>query len=198
MAQMQDHRNDADLVGAVRAAHQEAYAVLVDRHLSKVYSLVARMVCNTADAEDVTQEVFLRAFQRLHLYDPRCSFRNWLLRIATNLSLNHLRSRRRKRVVQRPDVEGQGHARCGRDPPAEVPSPREWQYWFSQLDQSQRAAIVLFHFSGMRYTEIAEVLNVPLNTVKTLLHRGRKRLRGLMATGMAPENRSWNVTIQNG
>ena len=83
-------------------------------------------------------------------------------------------------------------------PSGDVPGPREWGHWLGQLDESQRTAIVLFHFHEMPYTEIAEVLNVPLNTVRTLLHRGRRRLRERMTQGIAPENGSWNVAIQNG
>ncbi len=198
MAETRDKRSDADLVGAVCAGETDAFTALVDRYLPDVYALVARMLHNTADAEDVTQEAFLRAFGRLPLCDVRRSFRSWLLKIAANVSLNHLRSRRRERALQLRRAERDGDAADRWEQTAEVPSPRDWEYWLSRLDESQRAAIVLFHFSEMSYTEVAEVLNVPLNTVKTLLHRGRRKLRELITRGVVPENGSWNVATQNG
>lgn len=198
MAAKQDNRSDGELVRVVRAGEREAYAVLVDRYLSDVYSVVVRVVGHAADAEDVTQDAFLRTFQRLHLFDPGHSFRNWLLKIATNLALNRLRSRRRERVLPFGDVGDAPDVRVRRDRKVDVPGPREWAYWLGRLDESQRAAIVLFHFSEMSYRDVAEVLSMPVNTVKTHLHRGRKRLRELMRERTFPENGSWNVAIQNG
>ncbi len=198
MPKTPDSPSDADLVRAVRAGDRQAYGRLVDRHLAQVYAVAVRIVGNTADAEDLAQDAFLRAFERLHLYDMNHPFRNWLAKIAANLAVNHLRARHRERLLHLRLAEG-GPDSLGRSGPAsETPSPSEWRYWLDQLDASQRAAIVLFHFHEMPYAEIAEVLDVPLNTVRTLLHRGRKRLRELTTTRLVAENGSWNVVIQSG
>jgi len=193
---IQDNASDADLVGAVRAGQGAAtFGTLVERHLASVYSVVLRVVGSRADAEDVTQEAFVRAFERLDRYDVNYSFRNWLLKIATNLALNHLRSRRREHVGHRRLAEARSDPTDGSNPKTEGPSTADWQHWLGQLDGSQRAAIVLFHFCELPYVQVAEVLDVPVNTVRTLLHRGRKRLRELLTAGVARETPSWNVAI---
>lgn len=189
----QENPSDADLVRTVRAGNRTAYGVLVDRHLPSVYAVVARIVCNAADAEDLTQETFLRAFERLHLHETRYSFRNWLLKMATNLALNHLRSRRRERNIHLRVAEANTDGSATSHANDEVPGSSDWDYWLDQLDGSQRAAIVLFHFQEMSYAQIAEVMETPVNTVRTQLHRGRKRLRELMTLRTKAENGLWSV-----
>ena len=195
MASQEPKPSDAELVRAVRSGDREAYGRLADRYLGSVYAAAIRITCNAAAAEDVAQDTILRALQRLDLYDMKHPFRNWLLKIATNLALNQLRSRRRERLLHErvaADELRNGHAAEADDA---IPSRSHWQQWLSQLDESQRAAIVLFHFHELPYAEIAQVLNLPLNTVRTLLHRGRRRLRDVMGSHPMLENGSWNVAI---
>ena len=192
-----DLPSDAELARAVCEGRREAFDLLVDRHLASVYAVAARIVHNRTEAEDVAQDTFIRAFERLYLYDLEHSFRNWLLKIATNLAINRLRSRRRERVLKLRVAEQTRQAEPEPAPAAELPGAREWQYWLDQLDESQRTAIVLFHFHQMPYAEIAEVLDVPINTIRTYLHRGRKRLRTLMAGAVTSENGSWQIAIPN-
>ncbi len=188
-----DNLTDTDLVRATCAGDRDAYGALVGRHLSSVYAAAVRVVCDRAAAEDVAQDTFVRALERLYLYDMAHPFRNWLLKIATNLALNHLRSCRRDRVLHVRFAEAREARAAGTPTAADVPDPTDWKRWLEQIDEKHRAAIVLFHFHEMPYVEIAEVLDVPVNTVRTFLHRGRKRLRELMTAGSMPENGSWNV-----
>jgi len=198
MADSPDKLGDADLAEAVLAGETARYGVLVDRHLSSVYALVLRMVRNGADAEDLAQDAFLRAFERLHMFDTRRSFRSWLMKIATNLAINHLRARRRHRTFGLGEASAEMPDRAGEDPKAELPGRRDWQHWLGRLSELQRAAIVLFHFCEMSYAEIGQTMDMPVSTVKTHIHRGRKRLRELMTTSRMPENGTWNVAISNG
>lgn len=195
MPQNTDTPSDAELARAVCEGRTEAYDLLVGRHLKSVYAVAVRIVHDRTEAEDVVQDTFIRAFERLYLYDIEHSFRNWLLKIATNLSINRLRSRRRERILKLNLAEKTQQAKP--EPAAEIPAAREWQYWLDQLDESQRTAIVLFHFHQMPYAEIAEVLDVPVNTVRTYLHRGRKRLRTLMTDPDDSENGSWQIATPN-
>jgi RNA polymerase sigma-70 factor (ECF subfamily) len=193
-----DIPTDADLVRATCAGDRAAFGVLVDRHLPSVYGAALRVVGNRATAEDVAQDAFVRAFERLYLYDMAHPLRNWLMKIATNLALNHLRSSRRERILHLNLAERQAtHVDASPTTP-DLPAPEQWQHWLAQLDDNYRTAVVLFHFHEMPYADIAEVLDVPLNTVRTYIHRGRRRLRELMTAGSRPENGSWNVTMQNG
>ncbi len=195
MRTSQDEKSDGALVRAVMEGDREAFGALVDRHLSSVVAVVSRIVCHRADAEDLAQDTFVRAFERLGQYGQAHSFRNWLLKIATNLALNHLDARRRERN-RYPRIAENTRDRMetsGKD--ADLPSPRQWQHWLSKLDKSQRAAIVLFHFQELSYAEVAEALDVPINTVRTHLHRGRRRLRELLSACQLPEDESWNAVI---
>lgn len=193
-----DHRRDVELVRAACAGEDGSYAGLVDRHLASVYAVVARIVINRDDAEDLTQETFVRAFERLALYDMERCFRNWILKIATNLAINHLRRQRRERVVRLQLVE-ERKAKANPAPRTdEIPGSGQWRHLLGQLDEMQRTAIVLFHFEQMPCAEIADVLDVPATTVRTHLHRGRRRLRELMSNCRVAGNGSWTVAIQNG
>ncbi len=190
-----DNPSDADLVRAVGEGDRAAFGVLVDRHLAGVYAVALRLLRNAAEAEDVAQDSLLRAMERLHQYDPEHSFHNWLLKIATNQSLNRLRSRRRERQMQE-RLAGQESRRPASSSRPET-SPTDWRYWLDQLDEPQRLAIILFHFHQMPYAEVAEILELPINTVRTHLHRGRKRLRELMAQVVHWEDGSWQIATPN-
>jgi RNA polymerase sigma-70 factor (ECF subfamily) len=190
-----DQYEDAALIRAAMTGDRGAYGALVDRHLPGVYAVVLRIVCNRTDAEDLAQDTFIRALERLGQYGMDHPFRNWLLKIATNLAINHLQARRRERLRYPRIAETRPETTGTPDDGPDLPSPREWQHWLAQLDEAPRAAIVLFHFHEMSYLEVAEVLNVPLNTVRTYLHRGRRRLRELMTAGRLPETGSCTVAM---
>ncbi|MHC4444258.1 MAG: RNA polymerase sigma factor [Planctomycetota bacterium] len=198
MQNCRDNPSDGDLVRSARGGDGQAFGRLVDRYLSLVYAVAVRIVCDSSDAEDLTQDTFMRALERLHLYNQKRCFRNWLLKIATNLSINHLRSRQRDQVLKLRMADIQAADSKQDNSKLEVPGPRQWQYWLDKIDESQRAAIVLFHFHQMPYDQIAEALDVPLNTVRTLLYRGRRKLRELLTRHTDQENGPWNVAIQNG
>ena len=185
--------SDLELVHAARAGDRRAYGALVDRHLRSVYSVTLRLLGHCSDAEDVSQDTFLRAYERLSLFDDTRSFRNWLLKIASNLAINRIRSRKREQKLKLRLADAE---ETSTEPDhADVPSPREWAYWLDQIDDQHRAAIVLFHFHDLPYTEIAEVLQVPVNTVRTYLYRGRKRLRELMGGEAVSENGTCSVAM---
>ena len=182
----QDNRSDADLVLAVRADSREAREVLVNRHLPSVYAVAFRIAGQSCDAEDISQDSFVRAFEKLEQYDLGRSFRNWLLKIATNLAIDHVRSRKRLRVVDLEPEQAFGW-REREDSGPEV------QRLLGRLDEGQRAAIALFHFEELSYDQVAEAMGVPINTVRTLLHRGRRRLGELIQREKAMEDRAWTA-----
>lgn len=188
-----DGLTDLELVRSVRKGDRGAYGQLVDRHLRSVYAVALRIVGQACEAEDVSQDTFLRAFERLDLFDDTRSFHNWLLKIAGNLAINRIRSRGREHKLKLRLAEtDEPDERTG---DTDVPGPQEWAYWLDQIDDMQRSAIVLFHFHEMPYTEIAEVLQVPVNTVRTYLYRGRKRLKEIMNGQRVSENGSWTVAM---
>jgi len=166
------------LIRAVRAGDRMSREVLVDRYLSSVFAIVMRITGNAADAEDITQDTFVRVFERLDQYNADGPFKNWILKIATNLAISHYRSRRRENLNLKTTYA------ISREPSTEHPCTQEdtrhFQELLHRLEENERLAIILFHFQEMSYAETAQAMNTPINTVRTLLHRGRSRLRELL------------------
>ena len=123
--------DDAELAVLAHGGDMEAYGTLVDRHLSGVYAVIRRIVFNSSDAEDLTQDTFVRALTRLDQYGRDFPFRNWLLKIATNLAINHIRSR----SASGPGSRGSSRtARTGRKSRSKRRTPRSGRRWLEKLE----------------------------------------------------------------
>jgi RNA polymerase sigma-70 factor (ECF subfamily) len=155
---------------------------VVREHSARVYRLAYRLTGNTHDAEDLTQEVFVRVFRSLDSYTPG-TFEGWLHRITTNLFLDMARRRQRIRF------EGLAEETAGRlsgdEPtPAQAFDARHFdsdvQDALRALAPEYRAAVVLCDIEGLSYEEIASTLGVKLGTVRSRIHRGRAQLRGAL------------------
>jgi RNA polymerase sigma-70 factor (ECF subfamily) len=155
---------------------------VVRTHSARVYRLAYRLTGNPHDAEDLTQEVFVRVFRSLGSYTPG-TFEGWLHRITTNLFLDLARRRQRIRFENLgQDVEGRV---SGGDPtPAEAFDDRhldgDIQTALRDLAPEYRAAVVLCDIEGLSYEEIAATLGVKIGTVRSRIHRGRAQLRATL------------------
>lgn len=181
--------SDAELVSQAQRGNPTAFAALVLRYQDRVYNTCYRMCRHDADALDLTQSTFVRALEALPRFEARAHFFTWLFRIAVNLTLSHRRVQRRRPALalRRFDDENGPY-----DPPAvrdvEDPSQRAEQAEMrrrleaalSQLDEGFRAAVVLKDVEGLDYAAIAEILAVPVGTVKSRIHRGRLMLKKLL------------------
>jgi RNA polymerase sigma factor (sigma-70 family) len=152
---------------------------VVREHSARVYRLAYRLTGNQHDAEDLTQEVFVRVFRSLSNYTPG-TFEGWLHRITTNLFLDMARRRQRIRFEGLAD-DAAGRL-VGREPtPAQVYDDRNFdadiQSALDALAPEYRAAVVLCDIEGLSYEEIAATLGVKLGTVRSRIHRGRAQLR---------------------
>lgn len=185
--------DDRELVARALQGEEAAYRALVERHKRGLFSLIVRLVGDREEAEDLAQEVFVRAFRNLKRFDPGYSFSSWLLKIGQNLSIDTLRARK-------PPAEP-FHERGEEGPPLqisdEVESPEKRAERLetreilgravAQLPPHYRAVIHLFHVQEKSYPEIAEILDLPMGTVKTHLYRARQALRELLAgTDLSP------------
>jgi RNA polymerase sigma-70 factor (ECF subfamily) len=182
---------DAELVARALKGRQEAFREIVLRFERPIYSLVARMLQDPATAEDLAQEVFIKAFRRLDTYDPQRKFSSWLFKIAHNTTIDYLRRRMPETVPLEGEKDGDrgGLAAVLSDASSESPATaaerrdmgRSLERAIARLRPEYRESVVLFYIEGASYQEICETTGLPLGTVKTNLHRARKELAQQMA-----------------
>lgn len=163
-----------------------AFAELVELYKDKLYNLGYRMLGNPQEAEDVAQETLLRAYANLHKYNASHKFSTWIYRIATNLCIDRMR---KKKADYSLDAEVDGVeggtmytrlASPDRTPEEELvrtETQREVQAAIESLPENYRAAVILKYLHDMSLQEIADILEVPVSTIKTRIHRGREALR---------------------
>lgn len=173
--------SDDDLVLMYREGQVEAFDVLFDRYYVSVYNFARMMLRESAAAEEILQETFLSVARSARTYEPRGTFRTWLMRIARNRCLNRLESQRTRREIFVDDQAGVVLQYPSREPsPPEMVLADEQMALIRQAMQNlpdrQREAISLYAFEEMTYQQIADVLDLPINTVKTLIHRARASL----------------------
>jgi len=176
------------LVSRCLSGDEAAWEELVRQHTRQVYGLCYRFTGSGAEAQDLTQEVFLRVFRTLRTFrSTEGSFGTWLARVARNLLIDHYRRTRQERVTdpieeQLPMLEGKGataserpdHAVAGRE------ASEILQAALQRLSPDLREAVILRDLQEMEYREIAEVLGIPEGTVKSRINRGRAELARLL------------------
>lgn len=192
--------DDRTLVERCLADEGDAFRILVERYQNDVYATTFRIVARAEDAEDLTQETFLRAFRALKRYDPARPFGAWLHTIATRLCIDHHRRNRARMVsLTQPEEGTSGEERtidledptAGPEETAEQSElARRLEALVMELPPDSRAAILLRHQHDMPYEEIARALGAPLGTIKARIHRARLMLKEkLLAQGDIP----WDV-----
>jgi RNA polymerase sigma-70 factor (ECF subfamily) len=173
---------DENLIERTRQGELTAFEQLVERHQGIVFRVAARIV-GPDDAEDVSQDAFLRAFHRLDQYRGTATFRTWLLQITQNTALNRLAWARRRPT----EAGGEPQDTADRDPvrqPVTALERRERQERLELklrgLRPDYRSLLVLRDLEGLSYNEIADVLDMPIGSVKGRLHRARGELIELL------------------
>jgi RNA polymerase sigma-70 factor (ECF subfamily) len=165
---------------------------IVDQHTTRVYRLAYRLTGNAHDAEDLTQEVFVRVFRSLDTYTPG-TFEGWLHRVTTNLFLDGARRKQRIRFDALSD-ERASRLRSSSPSPdmayADMHFEDDVERALATLPPDFRAAVVLCDVEGLTYEEIAEILGAKLGTVRSRIHRGRAQLRAALAHRAPTEGRS--------
>jgi RNA polymerase sigma-70 factor, ECF subfamily len=176
------HPPDADLVGRAAAGDASAFRELVVRHQVRVYQIVYRMLRDRTDADDVTQETFVRVFRNLDRFDRTREFGPWLHTIARNAALNYIASRGRRRAASLDELSDKGAPPpASRDEsPLESIARREIvervRGAMDALPEEQRLVLTLREFDGLQYDEIAATLGIPIGTVMSRLSRARAAL----------------------
>jgi RNA polymerase sigma-70 factor (ECF subfamily) len=174
------HLQDGDLVELAQKGREDAFERLYYRHLDKLYSLAYGIVGNQADARDVVQETFLKAFQRLPKLRRDGAILGYLCRTASNAAIDVLRARRSSHVVHLDDVQADSMPSEEPDPEGALESKINHSALAAalmQLSDDHRVVVVLHHLEGCPVEEIAERLALPVGTVKSRLGRAREALR---------------------
>jgi RNA polymerase sigma-70 factor (ECF subfamily) len=188
--------SDVGLVRRSLKGDERAFAILVTRYSGLLYRLAWRMLRNDEEARDAVQETFLRIHRALSTYDQKRKFSTWIMRITTNLCIDRIRRRRMKTLsidvgddedervpVVLVDGRPTPEARYGQTALREM-----LDKLVSRLPPIYRAVVELRYKQELAYEEIAEVLDIPLGTVKARLHRAHRQLKErLQAAGMGPE-----------
>ncbi len=185
------HRVEKKLVGRAQRGDRAALREIIDQHKDRLYAFVLRTVRNHHDAEEVCQDAFLKAFRALDSFNPKYRFSTWLFTIGYRLCLNHLR--RKKDAYGDTDfsryasAERAADEHCAQSEDARHLKKVVWDA-VEKLSTAQRAAVVLFYQHQQGCAEIAEVLELPVATVKSHLHRARAKLRELLEPAVAEDS----------
>lgn len=175
--------DDKSLIDACRAGNREAFGVLVTRYQDRLYPTIFRLTGCADEARDLLQDAFLRAFEKLDRFHGESTFYTWIYRIAVNLALS---GRRRRKPVLRLNHDADSapldpaYDSAESDPSAPLQRAerdRMIQDALNALAADHRAVVVMKEFDGLQYEEIAAMLEIPIGTVRSRLHRARCELR---------------------
>lgn len=179
--------DDASLVRSCIEGDRRAFEAILDRYERPVFNLVLRMLDDYEDARDLTQTVFVKAYQNLSSFDPDRRFFSWIYRIAMNESLNHLEKRAREGGGVELRSDDVRLSRSGEQRAAAA--SRDLYDALAQLKPEHRSVIVLKHIVGCSYHEMSAVLQIPEKTVKSRLFTAREQLRQTLLGHREPDER---------
>ena len=179
MGERIEQLSDEELVGLVRAGQVDAFEHLYRRHYGRAYRVAYGMTGRREVAEELTQEVFMRAFERLNLFKGESKFSTWLHRVAVNHCLNHHARSRRDVLLRAGDLESEplSDAAAGQEARLRSRQVQEQMHRaLLELEPVARMVVILRDVEGLSYQEIAERLNCSAGTIASRLNRARREL----------------------
>jgi RNA polymerase sigma-70 factor (ECF subfamily) len=183
--------DDAQLIERTLAGHSEAFGQLVLKYQDRLFNTIFHVVGHAEDARDIVQEAFVQAFVKLDSFGHRSAFYTWLYRIAFNVAMSHRRKRRPAASVDQMKEAGNMETPGDEDDPADELERKERcgqvRHAISQLPDEYRDVLVLREIDGCCYETIAEVLDLPVGTVRSRLHRARLQMREQLKGVLAGE-----------
>ncbi|GAA0370168.1 RNA polymerase sigma factor [Bacillus horti] len=171
--------DDRQCVARVLQGDKEAYGYIIEKYMNRIYAILFRMLYNKQDAQDLTQECFIRAYQCLDKYNETGSFASWLYRISVNLCLDELRKRKHITLLNVDDYI----LKDTLTPEDQVIRTEEILHinqGIDRLPNKYKIILVLRYSSELSYEEISEVLHIPVSTTRIRLHRAKKKLRAIL------------------
>lgn len=180
---LQEDLSDNDLVRLVREENPELYSKVIERYQTKLFVYLFRLIGNREEAEDILQDVFLKAYRNLNSFDVERKFSSWIYRIAHNEAVNHIKRKSLKRFISWDSItsskdklesssteEGADKAWIRKE------TSREIDEAIKKLPFKYRQVLVLRYYSDNSYEEISDIIGRPVNTVGTLINRAKKKL----------------------
>ena len=184
-------KTDAEFIAGIKSHDRRLYAEFVGVFASRIYNVALNILQHNEEAEEVSQDVFMKIFQSIDSFDGSCTLKTWMYRITVNKSLDALRSRKRKKsfsfFVNIFNDEGE-EKHTSIDfihPGIQLEQKEEAEILFSaieKLPERQKAAFVLYQFEDMSYKEIAAALELSVSAVDSLMSRAKKQLREHLTT----------------
>jgi len=176
---MEDNDRDVALMERVKNGDDGAFEELLTRHYQSVYRLAYRFLYDSPEAEDITQEVFLRVFRAAQTYSPKAKFSTWLYTITKNLCFNELRKKRSVTVFSIDDEVLPELPSVDESPVLKLEEEEVKKRVLDavkELPANLRIAVLLLKYHGLSYEEVAEILGCTVNAVKLRVHRAKKFL----------------------
>jgi RNA polymerase sigma-70 factor, ECF subfamily len=179
---------DNSLIRLVKSGHPEIYDEIVKRYEKKLFSYIYRLVGNREEAEDILQNVFVKAYRNIKTFDVERKFSSWIYRIAHNEAINFLKKKSKKRFVSWEDIvaskdkmETKSEERSPIDIWIRKESAIEVNWAMEKLPEKYRKVLKLRYFSEKSYEEIGRIIGSPVNTVGTLINRAKKKLASVIS-----------------
>jgi RNA polymerase sigma-70 factor (ECF subfamily) len=173
-----DQKSEAEIVARVLKGDRQAYALLVDEYKSPIYNLAYRMTGNSEDADDLTQETFIRAYQYLWRYDTSRKFFTWLYALALNLIRGHFK----KNKYNKSSEELSAHLLADKNPSSETEliETQEISVYLLRLEYESGALLIMKYQQGLTFEEIAQITGKSLSAVKMSIYRGLESLKKMI------------------
>jgi RNA polymerase sigma-70 factor (ECF subfamily) len=175
--------SDRELVSCVRKGETDCFAMLFERYRNKLFFYLRHLVGTKEEAEDILQNVFVKAYEKLDTFDARRTFSSWVYRIAHNEAINYLKRRSRKTFLSWEDIvsvkdqlESSSQERSPFEEWIRKEVRRDVRAALEKIPEMYREVLILRYYLDHSYEEIAKIINRPMNTVGTLLSRAKKHL----------------------
>ena len=175
--------NDSDLIEKCLRGDKTAFSQLVTKYKRPLYALAHRMMRSHEDADDLSQEAFVKAYENLHQFQLGTNFRSWLFRIVTNLCIDQLRRSARFPNAPLENADARYLINHNPQPDKEVETAELRQHIYAAIDalpEAQRTVVILREMEGLSHREIAKIMKASEKTVRWRLHQARKKLREML------------------
>lgn len=184
--------NDAQLVEEFRSGNIEAFNALVERWQQRIHRFAYRYFCSHDEAMEITQKTFIKAYKKLDTLDDAEKFSSWIYRIANNLCLDETKRAGRRRLTSMEVLANHPIAKSITENPDRTIQQQELgtllQQALNQLPAEQRIVVIMKEYEGLKFREIADILDEPENTVKSRMYYGLTALRKLFE--------KWNIEME--